>query len=747
MGTAALHRHRTRATALFVVTSIVAAMTLLGATQRAEAAPLQAGIGSDHVKDAALQPDAARQARAGHYSNTGQIGDVNVWPAYTVDDDGIGSYYLKDFRLRGLSTHAELWVASADDGLDYPAGDCRNGRGFSTVTDAQITYLLDQFETVIRPREGDVFGFPVKRNGKNALLPRFFSAIPATAYRAPGDRLVILVDNFRDGEFRTPGGQSLGGGFVSSAQMSYVDRNIVNLHGRGWAWLLGSHPDAAIASHDPCTEMISLRNYLEYGLAHEYNHVLQAGAGPNSENFANDPSWILEGLATWVGAHLGYIDTTAMTDERSILVRCFLGDAYMNAPNYLYRCPGGPDHSLTTSIWEPDQSRPAGYAAAMTFFLFLDGRYGHGFLSDVLHTTGVYGMDKIDALLQQRGIAATFDDLVVDWASSMALDGVLDDGAALLGGAASRFQVPRLHATVTWDSPWAVGHAGYFRGISPNGSAFARFQDAQGGWLDAASLQSLDFDADTFLECRWVTDADGHGTGNAAMYSGIANEQNRGIARAIDVPVDNPTLAFEARYDIEPGWDFGYTQISDDNGETWHSVATTHTTTAFEDGAWPEIIADLPGLTGNSNGWVHEEADLSQWAGQHVLLGFRYRTDPAVLGQGFWVDDVFVGGQQVGDGTLAGWQQVRPRVYKMALRLISYTDDHTLASIADVPLDANNDAHLSQAQLQTMIAPGAQTVAAVITLLQNNPRIPCPLLYTLSVNGVLQPEGPPGPGA
>ena len=94
-------------------------------------------------------------------------------------------------------------------------------------------------------------------------------------------------------------------------------------------------------------------------------------------------------------------------------------------------------------------------------------------------------------------------------------------------------------------------------------------------------------------------------------------------------------------------------------------------------------MQNLPGFTGPSGAvtaaaWVTESFDLSAYAGQTVLLAFRYITDSSVDLPGWWIDNVEVGGEQVTDGTtLNGWgtpTQILPiRVAGFTVQLVAYT--------------------------------------------------------------------------
>jgi len=67
------------------------------------------------------------------------------------------------------------------------------------------------------------------------------------------------------------------------------------------------------------------------------------------------------------------------------------------------------------------------------------------------------------------------------------------------------------------------------------------------------------------------------------------------------------TLAFRHKYDMESGYDFGYVEISDDNGSSWNGLAS---------------------YTGNSRNWKQVSAlDLTTYSGSTILLRFRFNSD------------------------------------------------------------------------------------------------------------------------
>jgi len=102
-------------------------------------------------------------------------------------------------------------------------------------------------------------------------------------------------------------------------------------------------------------------------------------------------------------------------------------------------------------------------------------------------------------------------------------------------------------------------------------------------------------------------------------------------------------------YDIEPGWDFGMVQIW--NGTDWISLENEYTTSVHE-GTHDDIIAEFPGLTGESPGWDTDEwtimtFDLSDWTGlfgETVNFNFRYMTDWGTNGDGWYINEASVSG-------------------------------------------------------------------------------------------------------
>ena len=128
------------------------------------------------------------------------VGDEKFWLAVDFQE---GFLYLKAYTLRAIGDNIEVWVASDEDEVstdtNFPDGDCRNGER-TTITDAQVAYLVDQFDNNILPKESETFSVAPDRDGSDAVLPGLVG-LPDDYYTGDGDDTVVLVDNVRDENF------------------------------------------------------------------------------------------------------------------------------------------------------------------------------------------------------------------------------------------------------------------------------------------------------------------------------------------------------------------------------------------------------------------------------------------------------------------------------------------------------------------------------------------------------------------
>lgn len=701
------------------------------------------------------------------------VGDVRNWVGL---DDAYGFYYRKAYTLRAIRNNVEIWVASEanrvapattavppvgqSSGLAFLDNDCRNGAR-TTVSDTQANYLADQFQNNILPKESAAFSVAPDRDGTAALLtpPTFNSS-------GPGQRTVVLVDNVRDDNFydvNNSQGLSYIAGFFSSQLNAFFDRNVMTIDGFDWLHRTGATPPNEPVANDNCASAPARPFLYEGVFAHEYQHLLE------SYEDGDEASWVNEGLSDWAQTLTGYVDTLKPITDVGFdsHVQCFLGYLGQQTPaNPNPRPRSGPENSLTRWGDQGDAEILCDYGAAYTFMLFLAGRYGTPFMS-ALHRNDANGFVGLQAVLDQTGVKKQKAiDVFHDWTIMVAVDGLLDDGATLKGGLkAANLSTPGLHATINWDTPEAYSTPG----APSNGSDYVRLRDAKGGYLRGKKINSLSFKGATSLPAeptKWNVDPNppGH-SGDPALVAGSDSNLDDAAVQSVTVPA-GAKLTFDARWNTEDGWDFGFVQVSTDGGTTYTSVACTDTTTVTDPDALTTVKDNLPGFTGDSAGFRPQTCDLAAYAGQTVLLAFRIITDPNTLGTdpgvppGFWVDNITVGTTLVSDGSsIAGWKsftEIKPvPVSGYVVTLISVRTKNENGDVSErnrgnrrgarvtikrLPLTA--DFQLKRkAEIDKYIDEDADFVAAVVTYDDPGESVTQYSPYTLTVNGVVQPGG------
>ncbi len=95
-------------------------------------------------------------------------------------------------------------------------------------------------------------------------------------------------------------------------------------------------------------------------------------------------------------------------------------------------------------------------------------------------------------------------------------------------------------------------------------------------------------------------------------------------------------LTFQARWEIEAGYDYVQVQASDDNGNTWTSLCGRYTTPGSS-----AQIAGEPLYDGFQTNWVSEEMDLNNFIGSaNVIIRFVLVSDTWLKYDGFYFDDL-----------------------------------------------------------------------------------------------------------
>lgn len=108
-------------------------------------------------------------------------------------------------------------------------------------------------------------------------------------------------------------------------------------------------------------------------------------------------------------------------------------------------------------------------------------------------------------------------------------------------------------------------------------------------------------------------------------------------------------LEFWHRYSTENNWDGGQVLISTNDGQTW--------TLLVPENGYPHSSVDAlggPGYTGNSGAWVPARFPLANYANQMVRFRFRFASDSAYTGEGWFIDDVRTTGYIKSVGKVSG---------------------------------------------------------------------------------------------
>jgi hypothetical protein len=716
--------------------------------------PAQAAMSTMSTAEAATAAEALAATPA-------QVGAQRRWAAIDFVE---GSEYLKEYTLRGIGDHIEVWVASDADAVSFdvafPRGDCRNDERVQ-ITDEQVQYLISEYDGRILPLESEAFSVAPDRDGSQALLPQLAPSLgfPQDYWAGEGDNVVVLVDNVRDENFYDTdlagGNVTYTAGFFYSTFNEYFDRNVMTIDAFDWLHRTGANPPDEPVPGDLCASKPARPFTYESTFAHEYQHLLEYYEDPA------ETSWINEGLSMYAEEVTGYASPDLPITDIAFdgYIQCLLGNSEIQTPANPNPREGGPENSLT---WWGDQGQDSeilcDYGAAFAFMLHLDHRFGEEFLT-ALHRDDLQGLESLQALLDERGITTSARTLIHQWSAMLALDAPLEvAGTRFLTVDRSNYswqrldrtpyQTPRLHAAINWDNDdaWSTP------GAPPNGSDYVRLRTADGGWLAARDMRRFEFDGADVLPTaptEWTVAAEPpEHAGDPALWSGSGENFDRAAIFDVTVPAEDPTLTFETLFETEAFWDFGFVQVSTDGGATWTSLANDLTTTDHDPGAIPGVVQNLPGLTGSSGGWVSTAFDLAAYSGQEILLSFRYITDPSLNEPGWWVDDITVGGVLVNDGTtldgIRSQSEVLPTpVAGFTVQLVGYSSTGAgPAFLVELQLDDAFDSSWTlpngfpRRQIRDV-----DVVAAIVSYDEPTETVTQYAPYTLTVNGVVQPGG------
>jgi len=513
------------------------------------------------------------------------IGDTLTW---LVLDDFNGGYINQTFELRGIGTEIEIWVQLD---LGWPDQDTRE---VPVITDSQVNEMINEFETNIYPTTTQYFGVPDDHYGIDA-------------YYEETARNIMLVSNIRDESYYDDKYPYYIVGFYSPFFENQFDRNIISIDAYKW--------EVAI-------------DYYKATTAHEYQHLIHDDYNPDDDLFMN------EGCSMYAEPLCGYpIDWDSIN-------------------SFLYT----PDNSLTEWGDQTGINILADYGQALLWTSYLSDHYGGSDFVSYFVKEGVPGIQGINAALQHFGYSVDFEQVYFDWTIANLIHtdefggGIYNYKSIDLNSAdaiqANYHEIKRPWFPERFGTDFGTTKTDLHQdtGIAMLGAYGCDYIKLSG--LKDSFNPTLYFDGDDKANVPTWTKVDEDGDGDLEWYSTESMPENIvPMYTEIELTLESQvTLSFDTKYIIEELWDYGFVQISLDGGETWNSLENAYTTYDHVDEAYPDIIEELPGLTGDSGGWINMNFDLTEYAGQTVLLGFRYMTDWGYQDPGWWIDNVEVNG-------------------------------------------------------------------------------------------------------
>lgn len=489
---------------------------------------------------------------------------------------------FKPFTLRSVGENVEIWVAND---LAFPTGDPRPAH---VVTQEQVDKLRNEFDNNIYPKATAFFGTPDVHDGsKSPLAGR---NVPAGYYEG-SDKVIMLVDNIQDDNYTNPSYPFFVAGFYWQTLENYIDRNIITIDTNSWETRLES---------------------TFFGTTiHELQHLIHA------DNDGAEETWINEGMSTFSEYLGGYGH-----DDSSI-------NFYLDHP----------ENSLVNwdehRVAETGPETIADYGQVYLFTLYMNDKFGREFIRD-LALSETQGINSVNEVLKAHGSSLDFTQLYQNFITALTLDsdrignGVYNFDSIDLrdltvdSKGTKRGKTVDFEKAVTFEKEGVPAWGGDFKELD--------FQD---------KIRSISFDGVDFLGTPWTSVADPNNAANKVLWGGQGDEADNAIILEADLSaVNSATLNFDQYLDIEEQWDFGVVQVSTDGGKTWKSLENENTRSDVVEEGYPKIKANVPGFTGNIKEWQKESFDLSEYAGQKVLVSFRYLTDWGHTDGGWFVDNI-----------------------------------------------------------------------------------------------------------
>ena len=347
--------------------------------------------------------------------------------------------------------------------------------------------------------------------------------------------------------------------------------------------------------------------HLAYTLAHEFQHMVHWAHDPNEETWVNEGS--------------------------SVLAEFLTGEI----PGFDYSFLANPD--LQLNAWSEagaNSDSVPHYGAGYLFLLYFLDRFGED-ATRALVASPLNGMASVDEVLRAQdfrdpltGAGITADDLFTDWVVTNRVNSSKWGDGRFVYGNYPAFPSSAMPAPQAAACPFTTAAS-----VKQYGTDYVA--------VECNAPATLHFSASQLVQ---VTPAQPH-SGSYSMWSNRSDSTDTTLTRAFDLrSVKKATLDYWAWWQLEVNYDYAYVLASTDGGSSWKFLQTQSTTTDdptgnnFGTGYNGDSGAGPSAAAGATATWVHDQVDLTPYAGQELLLRFEYITDGAVNRPGLMLDDI-----------------------------------------------------------------------------------------------------------
>ena len=549
-------------------------------------------LGEDEIAMRKLAAEVGPALATGA-SPMGEAATVGDELTITVSDDGLGVDYDETFVVVEDGTHGIILIEkaaydsydSATDEYTFP-NPYACWRDYDIITGAQLSYLLDEFDTNIYPTEAEVFGEPLARGDE-------------------GQKTWILIFNIRDESYYDCGQTTYVAGYFSSSESAENNKNIMHIDSYDWASRVG--PDAA-------------QPFGYEGIfAHEYEHLVHFDIDPDEE------SWVDEGLADLAGFLCGY------------------GHEASHIAYYMVY------HPYTALTFWGGGLESYGASYLFQLYLF-EKYGGAPFISALVgeQANGIEGIENtLSAFHYRDGFDEIFDNwTVANYIDDTRKAGgkygysTLDIGSIDTWG----YTIPYALENMWWGPPDVAPFEvpSYWYGDpQPYTAQYYRYNNARAmnSWIDGADFAGTPPHSGTY---EWYSDAEawawrsfsqsfnipaGGATLNFQTFFDIEEDWDYGYVEVYDQDTGE-------WYTLDAVGTVNNVAIGQDNPNTPAGREPTDYEAA---GRWH-------GFTGNSGGWIPVSMDLGPFAGHKIDLYFTTWQDGAFTLQMMYVDEISITG-------------------------------------------------------------------------------------------------------